>query len=496
MKLIQGLGVPEGKLGKIDFSTVGFAEFAERLNIEVNLLPGSIETSQLSLTLIHFLGHCRIQVNPDDIKALKKKIKLIKTQTSAVSKSQALSILNDWFNTIHTPQDLRSKIMKSIQDFEGLKSNALTIDEKSSLDNLIYSLKVQLKKAPVKLPNASEDIIQKSRLGLSEIFKHYSKQQFLIGKNPTFDFIQKNLEVLNMAKFLKFCKDFEIIQGNPNEREQRKKVKVVQKVYKSQSDFNKDMHEHQFFKAVEVLAGVVLNEEYDFKHATCWNLLSQELKIERFFEVMGFHDPGIYNKKLKDIGMHFGTDNYSRIPTNDASKRYKYDAEKYRKLKMSVDEWKARKYEEQKKKVKKKPNERIGSKISTRRFESYSSVNKGNFRARLISEKFQEKVPEDDKQSSEESKPFTFQSLKELKLEDLSKFDQDYSIKDLIVDTEDQFLSEYLQRPQYSEKKQLLHKSQSAYLIPSNRPLKTDAKLPAILKNSDHQPKKLMNTNK
>jgi hypothetical protein len=450
---IQTVVLCETKVGKIDFSITSFFEFVERINLKANLLPDSIETSQLSLTLINYLGNCRIQVDPDDIKVLKKKVKLIKTQNLTITKTQAMSILIDWFNTIHTAQDLRSKLMKSIQEFEALKSNALTIDEKSSLDNLIYSLKVQLKKAPVKSSNNSEDIIKQSRLGLSEIFRHYSKQQFLIGKNPTFDYIQKNLEVLNMAKFLKFCKDFDIIQGNPNDREQRKKVKIVQKVYKSQSDFNKDMHEHQFFKAVEVLAGVVLNKDYDLKHATSWNLLSQELKIERFFELMGFHDPGIYNKKLKDIGMHFGTDNYSRIPTNDPSKRYKYDAEKYRKLKMSVDEWKARKYEEQKKKVKKKSNENIRSKISSRRFESYSSRNIGNLRSRLDSEKFQEKEFENDKPLAEESKPFTLKSLRELKLEDLSKADQDYSIKDLIVDTEDRFLSEYLQRPQYSEKK-------------------------------------------
>ena len=487
------VGLSEGKLGKIDFSTVGFGDFLERINMKISVLPGSIEASQLSLTLIHFLGHCRIQVNTDDLKVLKKKTKSIK---SKISKSQASTILSDWYNTIHTTQDLRSKIMKSIQEFEAFKSNSLATEEKSSLDNLIYSLKVQLKKAPVKAQSASEDIIKKSRLGLSEIFKHYSKQQFLIGKNPTFDHIQKNLEVLNMAKFLKFCKDFEIIQETPNEREQRKKVKIVQKVYKSQSDFNKDMYEHQFFKAVEVLAGVVLNDEYDSKHATCWNLLSEEMKIERFFEVMGFHDPGLYNKKLKDIGMHFGTDNYSRIPNNDPSKRYKYDAEKYRKLKMSVDEWKAKKCEEQKKKVRKRSIEMVKSKASSRRFESYSSRNLGNLRPRLNSEKFQDKELENDKQSAEEFKPFTFQTLREMKIEDLSKFDQEFSVKELIVDTEDQFLSQYFQRPEYTTKKPVLHKSQSACIIPSNPPFKSEPRLPAILKNSDYQLKKLLNTNK
>jgi hypothetical protein len=49
---------------------------------------------------------------------------------------------------------------------------------------------------------------------LKEIFDFYGKQTNLLGKNPTFDQINSNLQSLNLGEFLKFCADFEILKND------------------------------------------------------------------------------------------------------------------------------------------------------------------------------------------------------------------------------------------------------------------------------------------
>ena len=43
---------------------------------------------------------------------------------------------------------------------------------------------------------------------LNKIFGFYSKQQRLIGKNPTFEQIENNLMAVSLGEYMKFCGDF------------------------------------------------------------------------------------------------------------------------------------------------------------------------------------------------------------------------------------------------------------------------------------------------
>ena len=47
---------------------------------------------------------------------------------------------------------------------------------------------------------------------LKEIFDFYARQKRMLGKTPTFDDINKNLNSLSMGEFLKFCSDFKVNQ--------------------------------------------------------------------------------------------------------------------------------------------------------------------------------------------------------------------------------------------------------------------------------------------
>jgi hypothetical protein len=472
-KVVEERGMKGGginvKMKKIDFKNVNFQEFSDRVQQNSILLPSEIDSSHLFKSLKIFLHTIRILVDPEFLDLLHIKIKNLKIPNSMLSSSQSICLLNDWYHSSHPISDLRSRIMKTIQEFEVFKSNPLSMDERSSLDSLVFSLKNELTKAPSK-STSSENIIEKSRQGLCEIFSHYAKQQFLLGKNPTFDLIQKNLQVLNQAKFLKFCKDFEIAQINPTERQERKRVKKVAELFKKHSDFNKDMHEHQFFAALEDVSGFFIDLEYDKKHATNWRNLPVSEKIKKFFELMGFHDPGIYLKKMKDLGSHFGVD-HTRLPENDLSKKYKHDSEKFKRMKANVEQWKLQKISE-KKTSEKKSQERQRTKKSLRKLDCYSSRFQSSHRKTIKSIK-------DERSELEESKPFTIQSLQSLKMEDLSKLDKDFYIKDLVPE-EDEFINEYLENRATSTRARLTKSMSEVSLAPITN-------FPQIIKRSDNQ---------
>ena len=71
---------------------------------------------------------------------------------------------------------------------------------------------------------------------LKNIFDFYCKQQMLLGKKATFEEIQKDLSVMNMAEFMRFCLDFRIPVG---------KSKVVE-VFKKNAGNIKQLEYHQF----------------------------------------------------------------------------------------------------------------------------------------------------------------------------------------------------------------------------------------------------------
>ena len=482
----QSLSAFEAKFCKLDFKLATFQEFHSRISIKSNTLPEETKPEDLLKVLVTFLKSCKIVVDSQEFKSLNTQIKRIKF--ISINQAGIVALLSSWFNSSHGSEDLRTKIMKTIQDFEVLQDSQLTIDERSSLDNLVSSLKTQLKKVPSKA--SSTQTLEHSHQGISLIFNHYVKQQFLLGKNPTFDLIQRNMEVLNQAKFIKFCKDFEIISETANGIN-LKQSKKLSKIFKKFSDFNKDMHEHQFVLALQELSSFYINTEYDTKHATNWSSLPNEEKLLKFYEIMGFHDPGIYSKKLKDIGSHFGLDQSSRIPDNDYSKRYKLDLHRSKKIKLDIQQWKLQKIEESKKKDSKKSAERTRIKLTQRAVRAeklekksdcyssrHASTRKGT--GQLVEARALIGI----EAKTEEPKPFTLHRLQDLQLEELSKVDKDYNVKHLVPE-EDDFLNSYLGKSKPSRGR--LAKSMSD----SGMGGSSAFRLPQVLKNSDMQLLKL-----
>jgi hypothetical protein len=80
---------------------------------------------------------------------------------------------------------------------------------------------------------------------LGKVFKFYSTQQSLLGKSPTFDSIDKNLNTLTKGKLLKFCLDFSIPLKNEE----------ILDLFNQVSGYAKEMNFKQFLMFLEKIRG-------------------------------------------------------------------------------------------------------------------------------------------------------------------------------------------------------------------------------------------------
>lgn len=206
----------------------------------------------------------------------------------------------EWYNAIRCPKDLKSKIQSSIKEYEKVKEKMLPNEDQSFIDSLITTLKIQLKKI-LEGSNKSPPVLsfeEKSKNGISEIFKHYSKAQNTNG-SITLEPIKKVFDTLNLSKFLQFCKDFTILEEHKNPSKNRIKQQTLEEVFNKYSNFKKEMYEYQFFEALETLAGVFFDEEYDLINKTHWKNLNDNEKTLKLYELLGFHEPSLYSRKFK-----------------------------------------------------------------------------------------------------------------------------------------------------------------------------------------------------
>ena len=207
------------------------------------------------------------------------------------------------------------------------------------LESLMSALiqKIKILSQNPKKNTKNYELTEKTKAGIHEIFLFYSKQQFLLGKAPTFDSINRNSEVLTISKFLLFCKDFGLIKNSKNPRKIKSRSKIFSEIFRKNSNFGREMHEYQFVSALKSIAEVYFNEEYDTIHQTRYFNYSLQEKTKKLYEILNFDNEKIYKTYLKGNISHFGC--YpSRIPDNDLSKHYKLSPKKHKKMKTAIKE--------------------------------------------------------------------------------------------------------------------------------------------------------------
>ncbi len=79
-------------------------------------------------------------------------------------------------------------------------------------------------------------LAEKRERGLKEIFYFYAKQQFFIGKKPTFQQIESTVNTMYLGSFMRFCKDFQFPLP----------VSILRGIFKKKADLSRDMRYEGF----------------------------------------------------------------------------------------------------------------------------------------------------------------------------------------------------------------------------------------------------------
>ena len=330
------------KIKTIEFTHMTFNDFKSRLDMQSEWISQSLSSIGPKKLLIDLMSLCKIQVSPQETKNFSKELK----KFMWIPEKQYLSIeftalLYSWYQICHSTQDLRSKLMQTISELEEMQFERLPAYENNCIEILLVTLKAKLKEMP-NYNIRDEQFEDRCIAGLHQIFNYYSKQQFLLGKSPTFDNIKTNTEVLTIGKFIRFCKDFKIIVEE-DKNQMKKILKIVRNAFIQSAECGRNMHEHHFIHALELLADKFFDKEYDKVHNTSWEFISSSDKKRKLYEFLECHEPNLYGVKLRGNIPHFGVDPYDRIPDYDLSKKYKPHPQKLKHMKAEIQEWKYKK---------------------------------------------------------------------------------------------------------------------------------------------------------
>ncbi|OMJ72714.1 hypothetical protein SteCoe_28781 [Stentor coeruleus] len=325
-----------------EFPSIPFTEFKYRVDLNTGFISKNLNTLPASEFFQQLLFMLRLQTSKQQFNDLLEEYTKVFDLGVNVAVNDVRFLLFNWYKSWNK-YDLRATLMKSLNEFEGLKNGTLPENEKVVIDDLLLVFKRKLKSMP-NYAITEEQVYEKSIEGLQNIFQHYSRQQFLLGKTPTFDSIKTNIEVLTIGKFLRFFKDFGVLDDKNKQRE-KKILKVIQKAFVLTAEFGKTMYENHFIQSLDLIANAFYDKEYDEANNTNWSGLPLAEKRLKFFKFLGCDNKKVYSQKLKNPYFHFGPGS-DRIPDYDLGKKYKYKTERLEEVKSSIELWKKSKIQQ------------------------------------------------------------------------------------------------------------------------------------------------------
>lgn len=285
------------KLIRYKFEDLTFTEFQKRLDSQDYLISEKLAANtKPKQVLVDILNLSKIVPKPEEVQLFIKELKSVKEKCNPTVFRKTCE---KWYSEVHSPKDLKSKLIVSIKEYETLKSKMMPNEDPTFIDSLITMLKSQLRKIMelVAKDNPLVSLEDRCRSGCHEVFMFYCKNP--AAPAPSNLDYKKKFDIIDLPKFLKFSEDFGILEKHKNPEKNRIKKETVEEVYESNSNFKKKMYEYQFFQALENLSLVFFDEIYDLAHKTQWRTLEDEQKVVKFFEVLGFHEPSVYNRKMK-----------------------------------------------------------------------------------------------------------------------------------------------------------------------------------------------------
>lgn len=375
----------------------------------------------------------------DDILDIAKisSTKLVEPDLPSTPKPQLTKLTFDDFKAIILPwyneneilsvqeaakkESLEAKLAATILEYQNMREAKAAIGEDvTAIDIILKTLKTQQAKTKTVEVKPIPDKVfwDQCKRNLHEAFVFYAKQQRLIGNKPSFDDISRNLSTLNIGKFLRFFRDFGIMGENKREDEPRHlERKLLIKIFMKHSILHKEMEESHFLEALDTVAKVFYKKNPDLQDS------SIEEKRKIFYKNLEIDNFEVMHKKFIGFGKAFGSNTDNRIPPNDPAKRYKYrqtgeqrlSVEEFKKLRATKVIQESPKFEP----MHKAPADAIVSYQNPAKLGKIENGKKGR-------------------------NPFTWQGLGDMQPEQLKDTDDEFDIKDLVVDDssdEDEYLA-------------------------------------------------------
>ena len=260
----------------VELDSMTFKDFKEKVKNSEDFMGKVLKIGSSSgIVLTHFLNRCKVKMRENYSELFDEELALVTNNHLEIDRNPKItweqfctSSIN-WFKAIKFPSKLRTNLLKSLKKYHKIRLETTSNDEKECIDSLLDKLKFQIKalnKSPKIFKKPRKNIEENAQSAISEIFLFYSKQQFLLGRFPTFEEINKNLEILTLSKYLMFCKDFELFQNSSNPKTSETSLQVFQEIFKRHSDYVREMHLYQFSQSLSDIAEVYFTEEYDEKH--------------------------------------------------------------------------------------------------------------------------------------------------------------------------------------------------------------------------------------
>ena len=306
---------------------------------------GKVEGRSTKAILISILQLFRIPIEEKDIflfermaeNRFKHMNKDNKINYSKLTYSQIIALIEEWAIKDSIKQ------LTFAANLENLITEYIELTEQCEYHQLIRSLKGLLKNLQAiqseysAKPIRTQDTILENRLkALKEIFHFYAKQLKMLGNAPTFDEITDHQSILNISKFTKFCNDFDITN---KQNKDHLSVQQVSQAFLNGNDCSRTMNYSQFIAALDSLADMYYNEQYDVRNSMNYSILPITEKRNMLYEFLQLDNKNQYLQKAKGFGLPFSKEKAGyRLPDYDLSKNYKFKDTSQQKQKIS--EWK------------------------------------------------------------------------------------------------------------------------------------------------------------
>ena len=363
-----------------------------------------------------------------------------------VNFNEFIEMMNLWGEKYQQEQKtLLGSIIRTTDTFISLQNNFSHVELVSILENTVGRLK-EVVNDFVHNKKCEKIVEEAQKKNLENIFLFYGKIQKIQGSEPTFEALEVSNTAWNLGKFLKFCSDFKVIGTKSLTKRETSKEKMIS-IFKKTASFTRIMFFPQFIEALDRLAEVLYSIEFD-------KLLDSNFAYRPLDEKRGF----LYNlleisnfakiqEKKKPFGSGFSPEKYSRIPNRDPSHKYKFNLNS--KISKNLENWKKVKKEFQVpvRVVEKKSKILSPQPIMNKNYKllldgGYSDrARAGNFKGMKSNSevKFNE-VPQVVLKSVSPgvlTEKMTIRSLYSLNYKDI---DDEYSLKDLISDEDNEFI--------------------------------------------------------